>query len=451
MFRLKASTQSIRNKSTLSRDVPLPFDEIPNLPEVGFGKFASSLPYFSKGHGFKRLFKQLQKLLDEYGPIARFRFLPFTPYMISVADPDGIAQIFRSEGRIPLRMPIVPWALYRKHRKRPTGATIATEYAEWKKYRASFSDHLLRPHNIPAWVSRIDNVAQDVVHRIKTESASINGIVTLTPTIKAYTLEAMSSIVFGKRLGCITSDHNIPIEPQAQGFIKAVDGFLLQHNTYKKHANHTDYIFNVGEQLMVEKIRAKDSTGTDLLTLFLQRPELNENEAIAQSIGALVAGVDTTANAILWALYLIANAPNSSEIQGKIRDEIQSAMGSKLTMDEEVLSQIPYIRACVKETLRLQPPVSSNTRLAPENTTIMGYSIPKGTVIMMPSYTMSRDSNIFEDPNIFKPERWLNPDQKKHIQHFLLVWVHVLVLVDVLQKQKFILYLDISGYQVKAH
>ncbi|OQS00096.1 expressed hypothetical protein [Thraustotheca clavata] len=427
MLSLKSLTPGARKKSTHSR--PLLFSNIPVPPEIGFGNFSSSLPYFAKGDGFKRLFKQFQRLHNEYGPIARLRFLPFTPYLVSIADPDAIAQIFRSEGPMPQRMTFVPWEIYRKEHNMPTIVGNSNDYEEWKRFRASLCDHLLRPKNIPSWCTRIDDVAQDVVDRVKKEAAANNGIVTLTSTIKAYSLEAVSSILFGKRMGCITNDPNIPIEPQSQGFIDAVDGFfavserlihlppyiplsLYKHiPAYKELSSHADYIFNVGEQLLLEKIQERKLTGDDLLTLFLQRPELNESEAISQALGLLFAGVDTTANAILWTLYLISTSTNSSEIQSKIRDEVNIAMGSKSVIDEEILGKIPYIRACVKEGLRLYPPASVSTRIAPEDTTIMGYSIPKGTLLMMQCYVMSRDPNVFDNSNVFKPERWLDRDQ----------------------------------------
>ncbi|OQR98394.1 hypothetical protein THRCLA_06726 [Thraustotheca clavata] len=419
-----------RTKSTLSRALSLPFNNIPAPPESGLGLFKSSLAHFLHEDGFQTLYKRFQSLHNTLGPILRFRYVPLMPYLISVADADAVAQIYRSEGQMPLRPNIIYWKLYRDRREWPRGVTASNKYAEWKKFRVGLGDHLLKTHNISSWLSPIDDVAQDTVARMQNEAIINNGKVNLSTPVKAFTLESVTALVFGERMGCITRDVNTPIEPNAKKFIDAIHGFmstterLLRYPpfiplslfpyipAYKEHEAHSDYIFDFAHEMVLKKIKSNDLKDTSLLTLFLQRPELNEKEAISAAIDTLIGGVDTTSTAFQWLIYCIATAVNSSEIQMKIRDEVNLAMGTKSVIDQEVLGQLPYIRACVKETLRLYPVANPNARIAAEDMTILGYDIPKGTEIMMAMYTLSRDPSVFDDPDSFIPERWLEREEK---------------------------------------
>ncbi|OQS04680.1 hypothetical protein THRCLA_03107 [Thraustotheca clavata] len=118
----------------------------------------------------------------------------------------------------------------------------------------------------------------------------------------------------------------------------------------------------------------------------------------------------------------------------KIRTEVNLAMGSNDAIDEQAPVKLSYIRACVKEALRLNPPTIANMRTIVNDTTIMGYKIPKGTMVALSSYVMSWDPNVFENPDTFIPERWferedLSKRSKAAHSTFPFSIVHEVVLV----------------------
>lgn len=71
------------------------------------------------------------------------------------------------------------------------------------------------------------------------------------------------------------------------------------------------------------------------------------------------------------------------------------------------MDSIPYLRACIKESLRLHPVVPANFRSAGNNIVLSAYNVPKGTDIVMPSQILQRESKHYVNPDEFIPERWL--------------------------------------------
>ncbi|KAI5576630.1 hypothetical protein BDE02_09G057300 [Populus trichocarpa] len=115
-------------------------------------------------------------------------------------------------------------------------------------------------------------------------------------------------------------------------------------------------------------------------------------------------GTNTTSDAILWILAELVNHPAAFK---KLREEIDSAVGTERLVDEEDIPNLPYFQACVKEAMRLNPPVPLFDRICGENCKLGGYDIPKGITMIMNAYSIMRDPKIWENPNDFIPERFL--------------------------------------------
>ncbi|OQR84267.1 25-hydroxyvitamin D-1 alpha hydroxylase, mitochondrial-like [Achlya hypogyna] len=422
------STLAVLPAATARR---LTLADIPVAPETGIWPLRSSYSYMMARGGFQQLFKHVHELHASLGPIFRMKFFPFAMEYVSVADPAAFEHVYRTEGEVPQRQVLPFWQLYRDSKRWPLGTGLANDLAEWKRYRASMGAYALSPRNIASWIPRIDNVAQDLTARIKRQATSADGVVPVTLDLKAYALEVTSSLVFGERMGCVTADPTTPVTPEALDYINAVRGFwsttqklmmcvppktplfvypFLQ--AYKEHAAHADFIFDMGLRFMRKKMHAKHAKDPDFLSMFLENPELSEREAIAQALDVLFAGVDTTATVLIWTCYCLATAPNGKQIQEKMRDEVVTAMNGKTSIDDDVLSKLSYVRAVVKETTRLYPTLNPNMRYLGEDVNLLGYDLPKGTAIVMATYTTSRNPKAFDNPDSFYPERWLDRSAK---------------------------------------
>lgn len=96
------------------------------------------------------------------------------------------------------------------------------------------------------------------------------------------------------------------------------------------------------------------------------------------------------------------------EKQAKLRAEIRSILPEKDTpLTAESMKNLPYLRACIKESLRYYPLTSANVRTTRQELVLSGYTVPKGSEVAMIHLNIWRNPKYFSQPDEFIPERWL--------------------------------------------
>lgn len=153
----------------------------------------------------------------------------------------------------------------------------------------------------------------------------------------------------------------------------------------------------------IVRSRRSSSSGPDLLSRLLS-DHLDDFQVGKVVIPVFFAGHETTALALAWTLYLLAQRP---DVVFRLRSEIDSVLGARAPVEAD-LARLPYVGAVFSETLRLYPPGWGFGRKALRATSVGGYEIPAGTVVWMSPWVMHRDSRWFADPLSFAPERWLS-------------------------------------------
>jgi len=122
-----------------------------------------------------------------------------------------------------------------------------------------------------------------------------------------------------------------------------------------------------------------------------------------------LAGHETTATAISWICSILATHP---EVQEKARKEAFEKIPDSFTYDN--LKELNYIEGLIKESLRMNPPVTNLLgRHVSKDTTLNNIFLPANTTINMDLTSMGYDPNIWENPQIVKPERWYNENLTK--------------------------------------
>lgn len=146
----------------------------------------------------------------------------------------------------------------------------------------------------------------------------------------------------------------------------------------------------------------------DLLDLLMEgedpetKRKMNNSELRDNLLAFIVAGHETTALTLAWALYLCAF---DERVQDTVREEAQSVLKGR-TATAADLPNLPYTRQVIDETLRLYPPAAFLSRTALKPDTLCGREIRKGDTVALPIYALHRSYELWEDPHSFDPDRF---------------------------------------------
>ncbi|KAH9608391.1 hypothetical protein KSS87_007779 [Heliosperma pusillum] len=130
-------------------------------------------------------------------------------------------------------------------------------------------------------------------------------------------------------------------------------------------------------------------------------------------------GTDTTYTVLEWAMTELIRHP---KIMHELQKEVREITGTKSEVTEDDLNQMKYLKAVIKETLRLHPPIPLLVpRLSLVDAKLNGYDIPAGTAVITNAWAIQRDPATWEEPETFNPERFLNSPTDFKGQDFELI------------------------------
>lgn len=166
---------------------------------------------------------------------------------------------------------------------------------------------------------------------------------------------------------------------------------------------------------IIDQRRASGKDTGDLLSLLLQvRDEsdgtgMSDRQVRDEAMTLFLAGHETTANAMTWTWFLLAQHP---EVEAKLQEELKTVLGDRAPTVAD-LRQLPYTERVVLESMRLYPPVWGMSRRAVEDCVLGGYEVKAGTTVFINQWAMHRDPRFFENPEVFHPDRWADNFIKK--------------------------------------
>jgi cytochrome P450 len=172
------------------------------------------------------------------------------------------------------------------------------------------------------------------------------------------------------------------------------------------------------DELITERRNPADYD--DLLARMLsesgQGYTMSDSEIHDQMLTFLFAGHETTATTLTFASLLLATHPEKRE---RLDAEIEDVLGDEPPSPDD-LDDLTYTEKIVKETLRLYPPAAMLFRKSLEDVTIGGYTVPEGTTLLLPQFTIQTDERWYDDPEAFRPERWTNEreDERPNYAYF---------------------------------
>ncbi len=130
--------------------------------------------------------------------------------------------------------------------------------------------------------------------------------------------------------------------------------------------------------------------------------KLSEKQIHDHILTFLAAGHETTAIALTWTFYLLSQYP---QVRIKLQDEIRSVLaGREPTLED--LAKLPYLDWVLNESMRLYPPAWMQMRFVAKEVELDGVHLPVGTLVILSQWVMHRLPAIWQDAEVFKPERW---------------------------------------------
>lgn len=169
---------------------------------------------------------------------------------------------------------------------------------------------------------------------------------------------------------------------------------------------------------IINQRRQMGSDKGDLLSMLLLAEDENGNrmtdeQVKNEALTLFLAGHETTANALTWTFYLLAQHP---EVDQKIYAEIREVLGERPpTLDN--LRDLPYTLMVFKEAMRLYPPAWGLGRQAMEEVQLGEYVIPEKWGVMIIPYVVHRNPDIWENPDQFNPERFSVDNENQIPKH----------------------------------
>ncbi|KAI1314587.1 hypothetical protein EDD11_001970 [Mortierella claussenii] len=360
--------------------------------------------------------------------------IPFVGRIINIMDPDMLDHVLR----------VNFWAYEKGPRFKEglqplVGDGIFSADGEHWKWQRKLASHIFSVKAFRQYTSDVFCHEGQMAIEYLSKYADTNKPVDLQQLFYCYTLDSFGEIAFGQSFGCL-KDPDHPVE-----FAEAFD--RLNHGLAGRFVSPIwklkDWWTGNAEQVrkdtkivrdfalsIIQNRRLKQgadaSAGNgdsgnskkDLLQLFMDLSGTNDEDHLSDDmlidsvLNFVIAGRDTTAQALSWTMYLMHRTEASPEIVQKLAKETEEILqGAQPTY--ESTKQQKYAEACFYEALRLYPSVPKNIKTCVEDDVLPGgLRIYKGERVAWSSYAMGRETTIWgPDAKEYKPERWMSGEK----------------------------------------
>ncbi|MGN6473457.1 MAG: cytochrome P450 [Mycobacteriales bacterium] len=164
------------------------------------------------------------------------------------------------------------------------------------------------------------------------------------------------------------------------------------------------------ERVVIEHKRG-GRTYDDIVTALLAATEdgegFTEQQVLDETLTLMLAGFETTANALSWAWWLLDQNP---DVAAKLRAELDAAIGDAVPTYDDI-SRLPYTMATIAETMRLRPPAWILERETTEPFMLGEYRLEAGQTVLMSPWIIHHDPRWWgPDAHAYRPDRWINAE-----------------------------------------
>ncbi|KAK7319217.1 hypothetical protein RJT34_03935 [Clitoria ternatea] len=380
-----------------------------------------SLPIIGNLHHLKRpLHRTFNALSHKYGGVISLWF--GSRLVVVVSSPSVFQECFTKNDIVLANRPRFLSGKYIFYNYTTLGTSPYGEH--WRNLRRITTLDVLSTHRINSFTAVRRDETQRLVRKLAEDSSNDYAEVELTSKFYDMTFNNIMRMISGKRF--YGDDCDMADVEEAREFRAMVSELLklsgannkndfmpiLRLFDYenlekrlKKISHKTDtFLSGLLEEHRNRKERA--TTMVDhLLTLQESQPEYYTDEIIkGLALGMLIAGTDSSAVTLEWALSCVLNHP---QVLKKVRDNIDTHVGQDRLMDESDLLKLPYLTNIVYETLRLYTPAPlSLPHSSSDECIIGGFKVPRDTIVLVNAWSIHRDPQLWSEATSFKPERF---------------------------------------------
>ncbi|KAL3825580.1 hypothetical protein ACJIZ3_021609 [Penstemon smallii] len=383
----------------------------------------SGLPFVGNLHQFDTSTPHiyLWKLSKKYGPLMSMK-LGKVPVLV-ISSPKIAKEVLKTQDLAFCSRP----RILGQYKLSYKGLDVAfTPYSDsWRELRKICVLHLLSNKQVQSFRPIREEEVSRVIENLSL-MASAGQVANLSKMMLFFTSTLICRIAFAKKYDEEESERlrfdKLMIENQAMeggffvsdylpffGWVDKLSGMMSRLDKSFKELDEF-YQELIDEHL---DLNSPKSMNPNILDLLIQLKEnkscsidLTWDHIKAVLMDILVAGTDTAAATIIWTMTALVKNPNSMK---KLQKEIRDLIGEKGKVTEDDLPKLSYLKAVIKESLRLYPPAPL---LLPRETIqecmLEGYTIAPKTLVYVNAWAIARDPEYWESPNEFVPERFLN-------------------------------------------
>ncbi|CAO1429463.1 unnamed protein product [Diamesa hyperborea] len=378
----------------------------------------------------------IAKLHNDYGKLVKIPKMLGKPEIVFTNDPNDIEMVFRTEGQWPERKGLDSMVHYRKN-VRPDvfgdhAGLVIDQGAKWQSFRTTVNPVLMQPKIVQHYVPVVDEIVRQFLKNLTTQHLDDNNE---TPAnfldlVSSWALESIGRIALDTRFGILDGENVMAQEMIVlmRRFFQLGVEFEFQPSIWRfyetKKFKELMAVYDKLNTLIMARVddaieKIENGTAADDVKdgILYKLLKVDKKVAIIMASDMIFAGVDTTSAATIGTLYCLAKNP---EKQDKLRQEILTLLPEKdSVLCPEKLKNLPYLRAVMKEGLRMYSPAPSNLRKTGQNIVLQGYQIPKDVNIGMSLLQIYNNDKYFGNSKDFIPERWLRNVDEKTCPHSL--------------------------------
>ncbi|KAL5556711.1 hypothetical protein UlMin_038947 [Ulmus minor] len=365
--------------------------------------------------------RDLAKLAKIYGGIFHLRIGYL--HMVTISSPETARQVLQVQDNIFSNRP----------------ATIAISYLTYDRADMAFA------HCGPFWRQMRKLCVMKLFSRKRAESwASVRDEV--DKTVKIAALNTGTAVNVGELVFALTRDiiYRAAFGSAAQEgqdeFIKILQEFSklfgafnvadfipwlswvvpqgLNNRLAKARHSLDKFIDKIVDEHMENKKDegAETDMVDDLLAFYSEETKVNESEDLQNALtltkdnikaiimDVMFGGTETVASAIEWTMAELMKSPEDLK---RVQQELADVIGFDRRIEDSDFEKLTFLKCVMKETLRLHPPIPLLLHETAEDAEVAGYLIPKKSRVMINAWAIGRDGNSWEDPDTFKPSRFL--------------------------------------------